>query len=715
MSQCCWRSVPASADDQIDQTTIAAKNREIRRLLAQPVVLDGFDPGTPLKEALDLLAERYSVPIVIRDKDRQLANARVALPRMFRADMAFCLQRLLKRAGRSKFTARYRIRNGMIEVLTDPEDRILVGSNVTDGAIVRRRSELGVDRRMNIGGINPGEPLRDVLEFLSELNDVPIYFSVEDFEQLGWYDAEHSLIALPAANDTLGNVLSKLLVKVKGPSGVSAGFLVRERWIEIVPTPRVRSHLAFSADDRYLASTYRNGIHGTVRLWDVKTGRELHRVSTPGYDIRSFGFDGAGKLVTAALKIGPTGDIESDAKKPFAELFRSGNQGVLSSWNCATAKESRRLPFTLDKTSKAQHLTVGGSNALFALPTGNKIILQEPNSKEPKSIELPQTVDLVALAGTSPTLVAVCGKTLHLLDSTGRLKSQIDLAKEKAGIHFPISWLGASKKWLAFCDAVGRFHVWNLATGQRNKFFPALEIIDAAAFSPDGSLIAVKLSYPQSSIAVVHVPSGRMLFEFTLSPEYEVDALAFSHDGKFLAAGCLDGTVILWKPMELKPMQLQNNTEKIWQDLASENGLRAFQIYAALADSPTMALRVFRKHLQPVDGQRIRQLVRQLNDDDFKKRVTAEAELMNAGSLVVPILQEVLAKKPSLEVRRRAERILNFYQKSDCRALMAVTLLEKIASPEAQQILAKVAGGESEAFVTMQAKAALQRLQRAQK
>src|SRR5262249_49925638 len=82
-----------------------------------------------------------------------------------------------------------------------------------------------------------------------------------------------------------------------------------------------------------------------------------------------------------------------------------------------------------------------------------------------------------------------------------------------------------------------------------------------------------------------------------------------------------------------------------------------------------------------------------------------------------PALRRALGGRPALEVRKRLEGLL---EKAllrpptgpELQALRAVEALEKIASPEARQVLRGLAKGAPEARLTREAMAALGRLTR---
>jgi hypothetical protein len=110
-------------------------------------------------------------------------------------------------------------------------------------------------------------------------------------------------------------------------------------------------------------------------------------------------------------------------------------------------------------------------------------------------------------------------------------------------------------------------------------------------------------------------------------------------------------------------------------------------------------------------------LVADLDSDQFATREKAMRELESLGVEAAPILREALAGQPSVEVRRRAEELLDkaarpFLSGEQLQTWRAVELLERIGTPQAQDVLRGLATGRAEAWLTHAAKGSLERLGR---
>ena len=111
-------------------------------------------------------------------------------------------------------------------------------------------------------------------------------------------------------------------------------------------------------------------------------------------------------------------------------------------------------------------------------------------------------------------------------------------------------------------------------------------------------------------------------------------------------------------------------------------------------------------------------LIARLDSDDFKTREDAEAALLKHGALAVQQVGRALeGKLPSLEVRRRMERVLSqlpvdALQRERERERRALEVLERMNTPESRKLLQEMAAGAADAPLTLDAKGTLERLEK---
>jgi hypothetical protein len=208
----------------------------------------------------------------------------------------------------------------------------------------------------------------------------------------------------------------------------------------------------------------------------------------------------------------------------------------------------------------------------------------------------------------------------------------------------------------------------------------------------------------------------------------DVSSLAFSPDGKLLAAGMYGTTALVWEVPEaarvtgFKRQPLSDaDADTLWGKLASTNAEEGQKAVVRLAQDAPAAIALAEKNLQPVvspPAEMIRSLIEELASDEFQKREAATARLAAFGSAIAGQLTEAAEKSEVLEVRLRCNDLLEkaskrFAQSGPMRQqTRAVQLLEWIGNPEAVALLNRLAGGAKEAHLTTEAAAALARLEK---
>lgn len=264
--------------------------------------------------------------------------------------------------------------------------------------------------------------------------------------------------------------------------------------------------------------------------------------------------------------------------------------------------------------------------------------------------------------------------------------------------------------------------IWDLVTGEESVHIkrPSTKIWEyfgQPLFSPNGRVIVVP--WAERMLLFYDALTGKELGQ--LKHDVGLRPLAFTPDGKRLATGVDDGTILIWEvgkftfrseKRHLSPGEI----EMSWRDLAGE--IRpAVEAMARLEESPTQALALFRERLgpaEPISPERIQMLIKNLEDRSYAKREAVTREFLRLGEQAHPALRTAYEGNPSAEARKRIEFLLTepaLVRSPEVRRhLRAIELTAAIATPEAKALLAEWSKGDPAARETKAAKEALERL-----
>jgi WD40 repeat protein len=306
--------------------------------------------------------------------------------------------------------------------------------------------------------------------------------------------------------------------------------------------PRVRPAphcVAFSPDGDLLAG----GDDHMVRVWNVATGKEVHRLAWEDHSVFAVGFSRDGKRVAGASA-----------------------EGRVRTWVAGTGKKDREwsLSFKPADQDTARRLVFSPDLRWLAVaPLEKRIRLVDliTGKEVTPATEQPETGAFVCAWSPSGKLMATPGDANRLLFWEARTGKLLRTGTEQtAGKVYWLTFTADGKQVVTLSyerpTAFPKLAEWDVATGQRVRQVELGLTPGRVVLSPGGRLLACGepndvryRSDPTSTAETVLVDrtTGKVVRRLD---DGKVDApqdLAFSPDGERLASVSTEGTIRLWE------------------------------------------------------------------------------------------------------------------------------------------------------------------------
>jgi RNA polymerase sigma factor (sigma-70 family) len=464
---------------------------------------------------------------------------------------------------------------------------------------------------------------------------------------------------------------------------------------------------AFSPDGKTLATV--SGLYnrpGELIFWDAVSGKERARTNAEK-GIRSLAFSPDGKTLATADYYTNTVKLRDPASGEVRLTIETG-------------RANNAVAFSPDSKALAVGI-LDRSAVLYDVGTGRELRRFEGHT---------DWVPHVAFSPDGKALATGGRDTTAKLWDVDTGKELMTLKGHTAIVEFVA--FSPDGRTLATASWDRTVKLWEVATGKERATLEGHKFqVLSAAFSPDGRTLVSTSGEANSPIAETNDKPGEIKV-WDLAARKEVASLSghkfrvwmarFSPDGKELATVAEDRTIKLWD-LTRRPAATTDAGDKElaqwWENLAGPDAAEAYRAVWALAGARG-TVPFLQKKLRPAPepgpeaSKQLARLVADLDNDDFKVREKATEELEKLGPSAAVALRKALDGKPSPEMRKRVETLLDKLSgptdnPETLRAIRAVEALEQVGTPEARRVLEGLGKGSEGARLTAEAKAALAR------
>jgi len=330
---------------------------------------------------------------------------------------------------------------------------------------------------------------------------------------------------------TLIILIPFIYLQVSKPETIDSGFTTLHK--TLIRTEPIRA-VKFSSDSKILITA---GVDSLVSIWDLASGSLLYTLKQP---------QGITYL-----------DIHPDS--PY--VATSSYDGIARVWDLRSKKtvlsfpESEHSLWAIDFNYKGNLVAFAGEDRIiyvYEIPSGKSMQQLKGHLRNIWSVKFSPDDRLLASASFDNSVILWDPQTGSQLKTlAGHEQAVVDLEFSHDG------------KILATTSDDKTIKLWRVADGQLLKTLEAEEHVQAVCFSPDDKLLFTggrdktmfgeliqnftrdSEKYKGISARIWDISSGKIIQTFT-SHSNDVNDLAWSADGKWLATASEDKTIQVW-------------------------------------------------------------------------------------------------------------------------------------------------------------------------
>jgi WD40 repeat protein len=345
--------------------------------------------------------------------------------------------------------------------------------------------------------------------------------------------------------------------------------------------------VAFSPDSKILASGCDDG---DIGLWEMPSGRQVHRLSGHAWKTNALAFSPDGKQLASAgndksarvwdlisgkerLRLKHDGHVVAVAYAPDGKTLATASEDkTIRFWDPATGKQTRKITtkeerFTALAFAPDGRVLASGSwdvptISLWEIAKGNEARRVPGHKGGVRSLTYSRDGKLISDGWDGTILV-------------GDPERGVEMRRFGDGVEGPgegrilvtAMALSPDGKLVAAGGHDG-IALWDPATGKRLHRLSPTGLVRALAFSPDGKYLAAA---DRKKARLWDLVKGEEL-RIGQGHANWLNTIAFSPDGKAIATGGDDRTVIVWDTASGAPLRTLQHEQEITHVSFSPNG-----------------------------------------------------------------------------------------------------------------------------------------------
>jgi WD40 repeat protein/tRNA A-37 threonylcarbamoyl transferase component Bud32 len=277
--------------------------------------------------------------------------------------------------------------------------------------------------------------------------------------------------------------------------------------------------VAFAPDGKALASC---GLHGRVRLWELR--RNEMRRNLDCEDIRMW-----------CARFSP------DSRT----LLCGAADGAIRAWKLSEAHSARFLPLSTGAKCTSLAFSPVSRALAIAESSGTVTFWNAVTCTERTDLQhlvFPTKGDYRIRFETDTGALAVCGPD-GSLERWGHVAGAASRLNGLGKAHRILCYRPGAVEWLVGTEGSSLLR-WDAATGQQTSLDAGAEPCSSAAWSPDGTILALSLP---GRIRLMRNETGTITDLALHRPLWGSPAVTFSPDGKTVAAVETGGIIRLWE------------------------------------------------------------------------------------------------------------------------------------------------------------------------